>query len=221
MYKMYSLYTLSNKNIYEFPNSMYTCEEMKKKKQTQNLVIHTCCADCLLNSIQNLEYRDIINKRTKITLLFYNPNIHPRSEYIERLNAVKKILGKLKETYNLELVIPNYSPKEYIKEILGNFKTSEKRCLACWNVRIKYLFEYAMKNSIPNVTTTLLSSHYQDKERIKTIAKHFEEETNINFVEIDDSSNSKHSGFYKQNYCGCCFSLTEKMVQSNNKLREE
>ena len=28
-----------------------------------------------------------------------------------------------------------------------------------------------------------------------------------------------HSGFYKQNYCGCCFSLTEKMIGSINNLK--
>lgn len=177
-----------------------------------NIVIHTCCADCLLNALTNLESRGVINSKTSIISLFYNPNIHPRAEFYERLNAVKKIFPKLKEKWNIKLVIPDYSPKEYMKEILE--KGSENRCGLCWELRLRFAFEYAKKNEFKNLTTTLLTSHYQDKEILEKIAKKIGKKYNIKFHTIDDSSNKVHSGFYKQNYCGCCFSLTEKMVNS-------
>ena len=52
----------------------------------KNILIHTCCADCLLNTLSSL------SKQKDITVLFYNPNIHPRAEFLERLNAVKIVL---------------------------------------------------------------------------------------------------------------------------------
>ena len=58
----------------------------------KNLIIHTCCADCLLNALLYLKSRGVIDKETEITSLFYNPNIHPRSEYLERLKIEKEYI---------------------------------------------------------------------------------------------------------------------------------
>jgi len=177
-----------------------------------SLLIHTCCADCLLNALTNLESRGVINSKTNLVSLFYNPNIHPRAEFYERLNAVKKILPQLKEKWDIRLVIPDYSPKEYIKKILE--KGSRERCELCWELRLEHAFEYAKENGFEKFTTTLLTSHYQDRDILEGIAKKIGAKYKIEFLNLDDSSNKVHSGFYKQNYCGCCFSLTEKMVSS-------
>jgi len=177
-----------------------------------NIVIHTCCADCLLNALTNLKSRGVINQKTKIVSLFYNPNIHPRSEFYERLNAVKKIFPQLKEKWDIKLVIPDYSPKEYMRQILK--KEKKNRCELCWELRLEYTFRYAKENDFKNLTTTLLTSHYQDRENIENIANLINKKYKRNFILLNNSSNKVHSGFYKQNYCGCCFSLTEKMVKS-------
>ena len=50
------------------------------------LLIHTCCADCLLKMIDSLK-----DESAEIVGYFYNPNIHPRSEYLTRLKAAQKI----------------------------------------------------------------------------------------------------------------------------------
>ena len=72
------------------------------------ILIHTCCADCLLNTLF------CIGQTENITVLFYNPNIHPRSEFQERVNAVKVILQKYPA---VTLAIPDYRPKEYFESI--------------------------------------------------------------------------------------------------------
>lgn len=181
----------------------------------EKILLHTCCADCFLNALENLIDQKIIYGKSEVISLFFNPNIHPRSEYLERLNALKKIIAEdsnLIDTFDrkkIHLVIPDYKPKEYIEAFI-NKKGS--RCLACWELRLKYTYEYAQKNSIDTVTTTLLTSHYQNRDDICKIADNFSKEYCIDFVKLDSSSNCKHNGFYKQNYCGCCFSLTEKML---------
>jgi predicted adenine nucleotide alpha hydrolase (AANH) superfamily ATPase len=164
-----------------------------------NILIHTCCADCLLNTIV-----EQLKEFSYLSIYFYNPNIHPKTEYNERLKALKLIL---KDKKNIKLVIPDYKPKEYFQCI-----TSPKnRCSKCWELRLRKTFEYAKEHNIENVTTTLLTSHYQQRDKIIGIGEALSKEFGINFVHIERLEHIKHSGFYKQNYCGCCYSLVEKM----------
>ncbi len=181
----------------------------------QKILIHTCCADCLLNTVKNLREAGHITSESNIALLFYNPNIHPRSEYLERLRAVQSIIPRIEAYAKTKLIIPNYSPKEYFAKILPNGTDVGTRCIFCWQMRLKNLFEYAKENGFEKVTTTLLTSHYQDRDRILQIANTLAKEYDIALLEVDHLCNEKHTGFYKQNYCGCCFSLTEKYLESH------
>jgi len=164
----------------------------------KNILIHTCCADCLLNTLSTTEQKE------NISVLFYNPNIHPRAEFLERLNAVRIIL---KDYPNIKLVIPDYRPSEYF----GSIKKEGKRCTGCWKQRLGYLFKYAKDNEFESVTSTLISSAYQNREEILQIAKILEKEFSIPFIIPKEFKQEVHKGFYKQNYCGCCYSLNERM----------
>lgn len=171
------------------------------------IAIHTCCADCLINLIHALEEEKQITSNTEIFLIFYNPNIHPRSEYLERLNALKKVITEVYTEWKIKLVIPEYKPKEYFESIKGK----EKRCLGCWQLRLQNAFEFAKSHNISYVSSTLLSSHYQDKEAIMNIA-HNLEDTNIHIIYPQQEHEQLcNRGFYKQNFCGCCYSLNERL----------
>jgi len=175
----------------------------------EKLLIHTCCADCLLNLLDALEQEEIINKDTKLTLLYYNPNIHPRTEYLERLNALKKIIGEGMIKQMVTLIIPEYRPKEYFDKI----SKEKKRCIGCWRNRIEYLFKYASEHNFNFVSSTLLSSHYQDTETIKDLAQELETKDIKTVYPQKAHEHIKTGGFYKQNFCGCCFSLSERMLE--------
>lgn len=177
------------------------------------LLIHTCCADCFLNTVNFLKQKKLICNETEIISYFFNPNIHPRSEYLERLNALKNVVGEEKEL-NIKLVIPDYKPKEYISAIRGHEENANlSRCKKCWNLRLEESFKYAKEIEVSHITTTLLTSHYQNNSDISQIANELSMKYGIEFIKIDSTCNCKNHGFYKQNYCGCCFSLTEKMLQ--------
>ncbi len=189
------------------------------------IVIHTCCADCFLNTLNYISANKSYKKNLEIISFFFNPNIHPRSEYLERLNALKKVISQQSIVDNIKLVVPEYKPKEYFESIQkknyvdrnSNTDNSSKvqyRCLRCWALRIRKLFEYSLEVGADAVTTTLLTSHYQNHKEILNIAKIMSKEFNIKFIPIDSSCNCKNTGFYKQNFCGCCFSLTEKLLES-------
>lgn len=186
-----------------------------KTENLNQILIHTCCADCFLNAINFLIEKGMIDENTNIISLYFNPNIHPRTEYYARLDALKKVISESKN-FKIKLVVPDYKPNDYIQAITSRKQGS--RCDSCWELRLRYLFEFAREKGIKDITSTLLTSHYQDKQVINDIAKEIDKDNGFNFIDIDESCNCKHYGFYKQNYCGCCFSLTEKLIskQSNN-----
>ena len=185
------------------------------------MLIHTCCADCLLKLVENLDHQ-------KASIFFYNPNIYPREEYMARLTAIKKINQNL----GLKLIVPSYKPQDYfsnftrVKDSVNNFSCEnndlklikkENRCPKCWHQRLNETFKYAKKNGFKTVTSTLLSSCYQDQEKIKKIALKLAKDYDIDFYipqKIDH--HKKTCGFYKQNFCGCLYSLVEKTQEKYN-----
>jgi predicted adenine nucleotide alpha hydrolase (AANH) superfamily ATPase len=167
------------------------------------LLIHACCADCLLKFVDSIKSEN--KEVSQIEVYFYNPNIHPRSEYLARLKAIQKI----GEENKIKLTIPDWSPKEWFREI--NLKN---RCESCWQLRLRKTFEYAKNKDFEMVSSTLITSHYQNSEKIKEIAQKLEDEYKIKFlIPKKVSKDLKTKGFYKQNYCGCAYSLVEKWEQ--------
>ena len=59
-----------------------------------NLLLHTCCAPCSVYCIKSLRAEKI-----EPTLFWYNPNIHPYSEYKARRDCLKEY-AKTKEPYD-------------------------------------------------------------------------------------------------------------------------
>ena len=183
-----------------------------KRIVKQDLLLHTCCADCMLKIVN-------ANESTyNFVLYMYNPNIHPRSEYSARLEALKKV----SEERGLKLSVADWSPKEYFgavisskniesKNLTTDFYKKELRCGKCWRVRLEKSFQYATQKNILNLSTTLLSSKYQDSEMIVKIGESLSKKYQINFIsDLKIEGDIENKGFYKQNYCGCVYSLNER-----------
>ena len=161
------------------------------------------------------------DESVEIVGYFYNPNIHPRSEYLARLKAAQKIC----EENKIKLIVPDWSPKEWFNDVKPTLPSLKKgglqlleqnyknpmRCEKCWRLRLGKTFEYAEKNGFEAISSTLVTSHYQNREKIIEIGKNLEKEFKIKFLVPEKvSSELKTSGFYKQNYCGCGYSLVEE-----------
>ena len=63
---------------------------LEKEKRVPSLLIHSCCAPC---SSYVLEY---LSRYFKITVLYYNPNIYPESEYTKRILEQQKLIRDMK-----------------------------------------------------------------------------------------------------------------------------
>lgn len=166
------------------------------------LLLHSCCADCTIKFLESAKKNNI-----ETDIYYYNPNIHPRSEYQSRLKAMQMVVEK----YGVKIIIPDWKPSEYFEKI--NDKTWGKRCMDCWDLRIKNSVEYAIKNNYELFSSTLLSSEYQNNKEIKKIIEKYTKDKEIKIFEIEIDKKINTSGFYKQNFCGCTYSLTERMEE--------
>ncbi|MBD3250478.1 MAG: hypothetical protein GF381_02840 [Candidatus Pacebacteria bacterium] len=172
------------------------------------ILLHVCCADCLLKFALSLD-------SGPIDLFYYNPNIHPRSEYLARLKAVKRVIAE--RGLQFKLIVPSYQPTHYfesIKQLKQPAKEKQERCPSCWQLRLGRTFRYAQENDYQAVSTTLLSSHYQGRELIKDLGLRMGKQAGIEFIlpsKVCFDLSTK--GFYKQNYCGCVYSLKSRLEE--------
>jgi len=155
-------------------------------------------------------------------LYFYNPNIHPQAEYLARLNALKKITAD--KPY--KLIIPHWKPSEYFEvlksktpddanQAISEVKYSKEiRCPKCWQLRLKSTFDYAKAHDYEAVISTMLTSSYLDRALIAKMGHKLGEAYGLEFLRPQKLNDDfKTSGFYKQNYCGCIFSLNERFKE--------
>lgn len=176
------------------------------------LLVHTCCADCSLKFIESLKNSSQNFTDNQITLYYYAPNTHPRSEFLARLEALKKIISTKKAKY--KLVVEDYQPQDYFAHLSWTDNSIPKknyRCPNCWQLRLEKTFKFAKENAFKQVSTTMLVSNYMDVQFIAKLGQELAKKYQLEFlVPSQIYCQLKTKGFYKQNYCGCCFSLLEK-----------
>lgn len=186
----------------------------------KNGVCHICCADCGLKLVHALE-KDELCTQSDLTLLFDNPNIHPEQEFRARQKAVVDIFAD----FPGKIVVANWQPERYFSKIRqkqesasGSFDVwkREDRCPVCWTVRLTAAYTYAKEHDCSFVTTTLVTSQYQDTAKVRAIGEALAAETGIAFIVPQGINQCEVTkGFYKQNYCGCVFSLAERLAEKH------
>ena len=97
------------------------------------LLMHTCCAPCSVYCIEELRKEGI-----EPTVYWYNPNIHPYTEYKARRDCLKEYTKAI----NVQAIFEEeYGLDEFCKEAVKNI---EARCVNyCYPVRLRKTFEYA------------------------------------------------------------------------------
>jgi len=172
------------------------------------LLLHACCAPCAIYPIKKAR----LDGFKDISIFFYNPNIHPGSEFLKR----KHDMDNLVKSVGLEEVPAPYSQKDYFDKIT-DFENIKKRCYSCWQLRLEKTASLAKEKDFNAFTTTLLVSPYQDHKVLKEVCQSISEKKDIKFYYKDFRRGFKDAhiearkrNMYCQNYCGCIFSLVEK-----------
>lgn len=175
------------------------------------LLLQCCCAPCSTAVIERL--REHFN----VKIYFYNPNIYPESEYKKRLEQFDKLLcgdfGK-----GIERVAARYDQAEFFDFVKGleNEKEGGARCAECFILRLRETARKAKEIGADYFCTTLTVSPHKNAEVINKIGMKLEKEYSVKYLPSDfkkkegykrSTELSKQFDLYRQNYCGCKFSM--------------
>lgn len=173
-----------------------------------DLLLHICCASCGAYVTQ------LLKQGYNVTVFYYNPNIYPPEELTKRAKEAKRIAKK----YKVPLVIPPQDHKDWLEKVKGYEDSPEggERCMICYHERLEKTSKEAQKKNFAYFSTTMTISPHKKADIINQIGKKLEEEQGVTFLERDFKKQdgfkysvelSKNLGLYRQNYCGCEFSM--------------
>lgn len=193
-------------------------EGLKKEGEVPRLLLHSCCAPC---SSYVLEY---LSSYFEITVLYYNPNIYPESEYTKRIVEQQTLISSMKTKYPVSFLAGSYDRDRFYEMAKGLERVREggERCLRCYELRLRETAQTAAENGYDYFTTTLSISPLKNAERLAEIGKRLEAEYQVRYLPSDFKKKngykrsielSREFGLYRQDYCGCEFSLAEAKMR--------
>ena len=192
-----------------------------EKNNRPRLLLHVCCAPC---SSYVLEY---LNQYFEITVLFYNPNISPKSEYDYRAQELQRLTEELPLTIPVSCRISDYDPSAFLALAKGleNEPEGGARCTACYRLRLTETAKIAAAEGYDYFTTSLSISPLKDAVRLNTIGGELSAQYGIPYLYSDFKKRegykrsiqlSNEYKLYRQDYCGCVFSKAEEERRKNN-----
>ncbi|MDD4223024.1 MAG: epoxyqueuosine reductase QueH [Candidatus Cloacimonetes bacterium] len=175
----------------------------------EHLLVHTCCAPCLIAPCQQLKAEGL-----KFSALWYNPNIHPVTEYRQRLQALRDYAAH--EGFGL-IVKDDYGLREFVQAVAADI---DSRCEHCYRLRLEMAAKTAAEEGFSAFSSTLFYSKYQDHGLMQELAREMAAKYGVSFFYQDwrtlwDEGNrlSREAGMYRQKYCGCVFSEEERYLK--------
>lgn len=183
--------------MFQYPNALI-----------RKLLLHVCCANCATVPIE------LLRNEFELTLFWYNPNIYPRLEHKKRLTDVKK-LAKL---YKLDLIVNYTDFGKWVKLVRGleNEPEGGKRCEICFQMRLEKIAKMAKRKNFDYFATTLTIGPQKRAETINFLGEELAKKYGLKFYSADFKKQdgfkkslelSRKYNFYRQNYCGCKYSL--------------
>ncbi|KKR21380.1 MAG: hypothetical protein UT48_C0009G0012 [Parcubacteria group bacterium GW2011_GWE2_39_37] len=179
-------------------------KNLKKPK----LLIQICCIGCGAYVVK------LLKEQYRLALYFYNPNIYPKSEYNRRLKETRRIAHKL----GLKLIIGKYRYPFWLEKIKGHESDPERggRCIICYRERLEETARLAKRLKYDYFGSTLTISPHKSAPAINQLGKELAESYQVQYLESDfkkcdgfkkSVELSQELKLYRQNYCGCEFSM--------------
>ena len=188
-------------------------ERLVKEEKAPSLLLHSCCAPC---SSYVLEY---LSNYFNITIFYYNPNIYPESEYTKRILEQQTLVGAMKTQHPVAFMAGNYDSDRFYEMARGleNVKEGGERCFRCYELRLREAAKVAGECGFDYFTTTLSISPLKNAAKLNEIGMRLAGEYEVAYLASDFKKKngykrsielSKKYGLYRQDYCGCEFSIT-------------
>lgn len=186
-----------------------------KQMPPKKLLLHSCCAPC---SSYVLEY---LSQYFEIILFYYNPNISRAEEYDKRVAELKSLLAHVRYRYPVTLIEGKYEPERFYQAAKGLEQEPErgKRCYECYKLRLTETAKLCRRLHTDYFTTTLSISPMKNADWLNLIGEELAEEYAVHYLPSDFKKKggyqrsielSRIYGLYRQDYCGCIFSLRDR-----------
>ncbi len=190
-------------------------EELKKIESTGQkpvLLLQCCCAPCSSAVLERLK------EHFCLKLYFYNPNIYPKEEYEKRLAQFDKLLGAEEFSKGIEILPSVYEPEKFEEAVkdLHNEKEGGARCTQCFILRLEETAKKAKEVGADYFCTTLTVSPHKNSQLLNELGLKAQEKYGVKFLLSDFKKKegykrstvlSNELGLYRQNYCGCKYSI--------------
>jgi len=188
------------------------------------VLMHSCCAPCAGDLMERM-----IASKIDLTIFFYNPNIHPKKEYEIRKNENIRFAEKL----GIPFIDADYDVQNWFARAKGLEYSPERgeRCTKCFDMRFERTALYAHENGFKVITSSLGISRWKNMEQINECgiraSKNYDGVNywTYNWRKAGGAERmykiAKKEEFYKQEYCGCIFSLRDSNEWRVSKGRDE
>lgn len=188
----------------------------------KKFLLHTCCAPCSIAVIEELK------ADFDVTVFFYNPNIHPQAEYLKRKEQVIKVCTE----WNIKMVDADYDPKKWYEATRGMEQEPEggSRCSVCFRLRMDKAAEYAKENNFDLWSSSLTFGRNKKSDVISPIGLSLQDKYGVEYYVEDWKKKGRQErsnqlvcdmNIYRQDYCGCAYSLRDKKLWEAKKKQEE
>lgn len=175
---------------------------------SEKFLLHTCCAPCGIAVIDEL--RAVYD----LSVLFYNPNIYPESEYLLRKKEVVRVCTE----WSVPMIDQDYLPETWNERVKGLEGEPEqgKRCYTCIGMRLGHTAKEAKERGFPIFGTTLTMGSRKSSKVIFPVGEAAAKRYSITFYAEDWKKKGreniaramvKERSIYRQTYCGCQYSL--------------
>lgn len=177
------------------------------------ILLHSCCGPCSSSVIE------LLSRYFEVTVLWYNPNLYPEEEFIKRLDTQRQLLSGLEaDGVHADILVEPWRSGEYFERVRGleNEPEEGRRCHVCFRLRLEETARIAAERGFPWFCTTLTVSSRKDAAVINAIGREVAEKYGVSWLPSEFKKRegwhrsvilSKKYGLYRQNYCGCVFSL--------------
>lgn len=186
--------------------------DLRVPMDEKKVLLHSCCAPCSGELIEAMVLQGI-----ELTLFFYNPNIHPKKEYEIRKDENIRYCEKL----GIPFVDGDYDVQRWFRLAKGMEDAPERgeRCSMCFDMRFLVTAQYAREHGFKVFTSSLGISRWKNMNQINSSGLYAAKETGgvvywtYNWRKNGGGARmydiAKRERFYKQEYCGCVYSLRD------------
>lgn len=202
-----------------------TIQTIRQEGRIPSLLLHSCCAPC---SSYVLEY---LSEFFSITVFYYNPNLYPPEEFDLRAREQRRLIERLPARHPISYMEGAFLPQVFYEAVKGREDDAEggERCRICFRLRLSETARIAKERGFDYFTTTLSISPLKNAQLLNELGGELAGEYGVSYLFSDFKKRGGYArsvelsaayDMYRQDYCGCVFSMRERTVTQETGIRK-